>query len=48
MNRFRVLLDLGKCLFLNGGDDHVDTPAARCFQHQEGKLSISGDESVLT
>jgi hypothetical protein len=40
-----VLLDLGKCLFLDGSDYHVVAARAGGIEHQEGKLAIAGDES---
>ena len=43
-----MLLDFRKCFLLDGGNDHVDSLAARRLEHEEGELSIAGDEAVFT
>ena len=43
--RGAVLLNFRKRLFLDGGDDDVESLGARGVQHQQGESSVAGDET---
>ena len=43
--RSAALLDLGRGLFLDGGDNHLHALRTRGVQHQEGKLAVARDQA---
>jgi len=40
-----VRLNVGKCFFFDGGDNHLIPLRARSVQHEERELAIAGDEA---
>ena len=48
VNRPRVLLNIGRSLFLDRRNDHLDALTPCGLEHEEWKSAVAGDQAVST